>query len=152
MKYKIFLLSFLLVGIYIFFSTKIYLNFFSPLILVSAAICKFYPAHSGCDNNPPWGPFLDNPDAIFTIIKIDNTFVLHYKYLNREGYYPIKTSKLDLEPFMDKSIKIDGHFVNLDSSPLKNQCINKICHPSNVNIETENGGRKYISVDINEIN
>lgn len=118
------------------------------IVPIAVGTCTLFPLTSGCDNNPPWGPFLDNPHAKFYISKLEDNYVLNYEYRNNKGYYMIQNSQIDLDPYLNKKVLVPGHFVTIQEPPISEQCIQNKCH------KTMRGNdviySKYI-VDINNL-
>ena len=98
------------------------------IVPIAVGTCYLFPNVNGCDDNPPWGPFLDNPRAQFFIDKTGNYYILIYKYRGHTGSLAIEKSSVDLVPYIGRKVRIAGHFYNVYDQPIDTQCIKDNCY------------------------
>ena len=112
--------------------------------------CALLPRISGCDSNPPWGPFLDNPKAKFYLHQSGDDYFLRYEYLGEEGIYCVRESDEHLYGFVGEKVKVGGHF----TVPVKdgdiNQCIVGECHKTRIECDNYFGSEQHV-IDVDDI-
>ncbi|MBI2405234.1 hypothetical protein HYV22_03600 [Candidatus Gottesmanbacteria bacterium] len=96
------------------------------IVLVISSLAVFIYGVYVSDNNPPWGPLIDNPQATFTVQKENNDYILQYIYRQKSGRINIGASAVDLAPFVGKTVHMTGHYYASSSSAT--QCIAGNCH------------------------
>lgn len=102
------------------------LLFFVTFIFLIVLFWGFAIGVSRSDSSSPWGPLLDNKNAEFYFRKIGGEYIVSFKYSKNEGTILVGTSLVDLERYLNKRVRIKGHYLPSDAPA--EQCILSKCH------------------------
>jgi hypothetical protein len=95
------------------------------IFLISYFFMKTIPSQTNIKPPPNW----KDKNIQLTVIKRNNNFLIAYSLHDVIGDYYVGQSAVQLEPFINKRVKIEGDFpANAFDNETNTQCISNTCH------------------------